>query len=62
MIRKLALLLAALAAAATLTACDDRDCLSGHYMPTTTLVPAGKGFVPVTTQTWVCDQYEEGPK
>lgn len=47
----------------SLTACDNRECLHGHIITTTTVVPVGKTVMPVTSTTYVCDEYApEQPK
>ncbi len=55
--RRLALICATLTILVGLAACDDRECLEGHNVPSTTVVFTGKTTIPVVTTTYVCDKY-----
>lgn len=62
MIHRLLLAAAVVAATVGLSACDDRECLNGHYITTMVPIVSGKVTTMMPQQTWVCDQYAPGPQ
>jgi hypothetical protein len=61
-VKRAAALLATLVALAGLAGCDDRECLEGHYVTSTSYAFTGKSTVPIVTTTYVCDQYAPTPE
>lgn len=55
--KRVAMALVGLLAVATMSACDDRPCLAGHYVTNLQPMLVGKVTVLMPVQSYVCDRY-----